>query len=164
VATFEEMAALRRHSSIPFSSHVPDIRRAVALGVPDAFVTNFAVLGGINRAIRFIGACEAMGIGFWCYSGDAGICTAAYLHVTAAMQSIHEPSQSLKRWQIGDVIQGGPFKPQNNVVDVPEGPGLGVVLDRDAFNHWHQDYRKNGPMDHYYNPENPGTFRRLPLD
>jgi glucarate dehydratase len=35
VATFEEMAALRRHSSIPFSSHVPDIRRAVALGVPD---------------------------------------------------------------------------------------------------------------------------------
>ncbi|MGD9085079.1 MAG: enolase C-terminal domain-like protein, partial [Desulfobacterales bacterium] len=164
VATFEEMAALRRHSSIPFSSHVPDIRRAVALGVPDAFVTNFAVLGGINRAIRFIGACEAMGIGFWCYSGDAGICTAAYLHVTAAMQWIHEPSQSLKRWQIGDVIQGGPFKPQNNVVDVPEGPGLGVVLDTEALNRWHQDYRENGPMDHYYNPQNPGSFRRLPLD
>ena len=54
VATFEEMAALRQDSSIPFSSHVPDIRRAVALGAPDAFVTNFAVLGGINRAIRFI--------------------------------------------------------------------------------------------------------------
>ena len=164
VATFEEMAALRRHSSIPFSSHVPDIRRAVALGVPDTFVTNFAVLGGINRAIRFIGACEAMGIGFWCYSGDAGVCTAAYLHVTAAMQWIHEPSQSLKRWQIGDVIQDGPFKPKNNVVAVPEGPGLGVELDRDAFNRWHQDYRENGPVDHYYNPENPEFFRRLPLD
>jgi len=39
-----------------------------------------------------------------------------------------------------------------------------VALDRDAFNHWHQDYRENGPMDHYYNPENPGCFRRLPLD
>lgn len=65
------MAALRQHSSIPFSSHVPDIRRAVALGTPDTFVTNFAVLGGIGRAIRFIGACEAMGVGFWCYSGDA---------------------------------------------------------------------------------------------
>jgi glucarate dehydratase len=164
VATFEEMAALRRHSGIPFSSHVPDIRRAVALGVPDAFVTNFAVLGGINRAIRFIGACEAMGIDFWCYSGDAGICTAAYLHVTAAMQWMHEPSQSLKRWQIGDVIQGGPFKPRNNTVDVPAGPGLGVTLDQDALNHWHQDYRQKGPMDHYYNPENPGYFRRLPID
>jgi len=49
VATFEQMAALRQHSAIPFSSHVPEIRRAVALGVPDAFVTHFAVLGGIAR-------------------------------------------------------------------------------------------------------------------
>lgn len=164
VATFEEMAALRQHSSIPFSSHVPDIRRAVALGVPDTFVTNFAVLGGINRALRFIGACEAMGVGFWCYSGDAGICTAAYLHVTAAMPALYEPSQSLLRWQIGDVIQGGPFKPKNNVVPVPEGPGLGVELDRDALQHWHQHYVDNGPMDHYYDPQKPGHFRRLPLD
>lgn len=163
VATFEEMAALRQHSSIPFSSHVPDLRRAVALGVPDTIVTNFAVLGGISRAIRFIGACEAMGVGFWCYSGDAGICTAAYLHVTAAMPSLHEPSQSLLRWQIGDVIQGGPFKPKNNVVPVPEGPGLGVELDRDALQHWHRHYVDTGPMDHFYAPERPGRFGRLPL-
>ena len=59
---------------IPFSTHIPDIRRAVALGTPDNIVTNFAVLGGVRRAVRFIGACEAMGVGFWCYSGDAGIC------------------------------------------------------------------------------------------
>lgn len=163
VATFEELRALRQHSSIPFSSHVPDIRRAVALGVPDSFVTNFAVLGGIGRAVRFIGACEAMGVGFWCYSGDTGICTAAYLHVSAAMGWIHEPSQSLLRWQIGDVIQGGPFKPRNNLVPVPEGPGLGVELDRAALAHWHNHYREHGPMDHYANPGQPGVYRRLPL-
>jgi glucarate dehydratase len=142
---------------------VPDIRRAVALGVPDTFVTNFAVLGGINRAIRFIGACEAMNVGFWCYSGDAGICTAAYLHVKAAMPWIHEPSQSLLRWQIGDVIQGGPFKPKNNTVPVPENPGLGVELDRKALEYWHQHYVSNGPMDHFHAPSHPGYFRRLPL-
>lgn len=163
VATFEEMAALRRHSTISFSSHVPDLRRAVALGVPDTFVTNFAVLGGIGRAIRFIGACEAMGTGFWCYSGDAGICTAAYLHVTAATQWIREPAQSLLRWQVGDVIQGGPFKPRNNTVPVPEGPGLGVEIDRDALRHWHRHYVEHGPMDHFYDPLNPGQFRFLPL-
>ncbi len=163
VATFEEMAALRQHSSIPFSSHVPDIRRAVALGVPDTIVTNFAVLGGINRAIRFIGACEAMGVGFWCYSGDTGVCTAAYLHVKAAMPWLHEPSQSLLRWQVGDVIQGGPFKPKNNTVPVPEGPGLGVELDREALEYWHQHYVDNGPMNHFHDPHRPGYFRRLPL-
>jgi glucarate dehydratase len=163
VATFEEMAKLRQHSSIPFSTHVPDIRRAVALGVPDNIVVNFAVLGGINRAIRFIGACEAMGVGYWCYSGDAGICTAAYLHMTAAMPWIHQPSQSLFRWQIGDVIQGGPFRQTNDCIRVPERPGLGVDLDRDALQHWHQNYIENGPMDHFYNPDKPGYNKRLPL-
>ena len=164
VATFEEMAALRRHSAIPFSSHVPDIRRAVALGVPDTIVTNFAVLGGINRAIRFIGACEAMGVGFWCYSGETGIGTAAYLHVVAAMPWLHEPSQSLFRWQIVDVIEGGPFRQLNDVVPVPEGPGLGVTLDRGALERQHAHFVEHGPMDHFHDPLAPGTYRRLPLN
>jgi glucarate dehydratase len=164
VASFEEMAQLRRHSAIPFSSHVPDLRRAVALGVPDTIVTNLAVLGGLGRAIRFIGACEAMGVGFWCYSGDAGVCTAAYLHVTAAMPWIHEPSQSLFRWQVADVIEGGPFRQTGNVVPVPEGPGLGVTLDRRSMNFLHRDYVEHGPLDHFHDPAAPGVFRRLPLN
>jgi glucarate dehydratase len=163
VATFEELRALRQHSAIPFSSHVPDIRRTVSLGVPDSIVMNFATLGGIARTIRFIGACEAMGVGFWCYSGDAGIATAAYLHLSAAMPWITEPSQSLFRWQRADVIENGPFLQKNNVVKVPEGPGLGVKLDRSAVGRLHQDFLKSGPLDHYGDPSRPGRFRRLPL-
>ena len=164
VATFEEMAELRKHSSIRLSTHVPDIRRAVSLGAPDYIVTNFAVLGGIARTVRFIGACEAMGVGFWCYSGDAGIATAGYLHMSAAMPWITEPSQSLFRWQVGDVIEGGPFRQTNNVIAVPEGPGLGVTLDRSAFAHWHRHFADNGPLDHFHDPALPGRFRRLPLN
>lgn len=165
VATFEEMALLRQHSAIPFSTHVPDIRRIVALGnVPDNIVTNFAVLGGIGRAQRFIGACEAMGVGFWCYSGDAGICTAAYLHMKAALPWLSEPSQSLFRWQIADVVEGGPFRQKNNVIAVPEGPGLGVTLDRDALARWHNHYVEYGAMDHFHDPFRPGRMRRLPLN
>uniref|UniRef100_UPI001359CDD5 mandelate racemase/muconate lactonizing enzyme family protein n=1 Tax=Geminicoccus flavidas TaxID=2506407 RepID=UPI001359CDD5 len=163
VATFEEIAALRRHSSIRFSSHVPDLRRAVALGAPDAIVVNFAVLGGIARAIRFIGACEAMGVDFWCYSGDTGVCTAAYLHVSAAMPWIREPSQSLFRWQVGDVIEGGPFRQKNDVVRVPDGPGLGVCLDHEALTCWHRHFVDHGPLDHFHDPAAPGWMRRLPL-
>lgn len=163
VATFDELRALRQHSAIPFSTHVPDIRRAVSLGVPDSIVMNFAALGGIARTIRFIGACEAMGVGFWCYSGDAGIATAAYLHVSAAMPAIVEPSQSLFRWQQADVIEGGPFRQTNNVVRVPDGPGLGVSLDRASLARWHRDFLENGPLDHFHDPLRPGRYRRLPL-
>ena len=164
VATFEEMAELRRHSTIRISTHVPDIRRAVALGAPDYFVTNFAVLGGIARTVRFVGACEAMGLGFWCYSGDAGIATAGYLHVSAAMPWITEPSQSLFRWQVGDVIENGPFRQTNDMVAVPEGPGLGVVLDRTQLDYWHAHIKEHGPIDHFHDPAMPGRFRRLPLN
>jgi glucarate dehydratase len=163
VASFEEMKALRQHSAIPFSTHVPDIRRAVSLGVPDAIVMNFASLGGIARTIRFIGACEAMGVGFWCYSGDAGIATAAYLHVSAAVPWIMEPSQLLGRWQVADVIEEGPFLQKNNMVHVPDGPGLGVRLVRSSLEHLHEDFLRNGPIDHFLDPRRPAVYRRLPL-
>lgn len=164
VATFEEMARLRQHSAIPFSSHVPDLRLAVKLGVPDSFVLNLTVLGGIWRTLKFIAACEAMGVGFWCYSGDTGIASAAYLHVVAATQSIHEPSQSLFRWQIDDVTDEGPFKPKNNVLSVPEGPGLGVTLSPKSLKRCHERFLSEGPYNHYYDPDAPSKFRRLPLD
>jgi glucarate dehydratase len=114
--------------------------------------------------VRFVGACEAMGLGFWCYSGDAGICTAAYLHLVASQPWLTEPSQSLFRWQIGDVIVDGPFRQKNNVIDVPTGDGLGVELDRDALSHWHRDLLDNGPIDHFTDPLAPGRHRALPLN
>ncbi|AUH66001.1 mandelate racemase/muconate lactonizing enzyme family protein [Paracoccus zhejiangensis] len=163
VATFEEMAELRRHSIIPFSTHIPDLRRACALGAPDYFVCNFAALGGIGRTLKFIAACEAMGKGFWCYSNDLGIMTAAYLHVSAATPHITEASQSLFRWQIGDVIENGPFRQVDDTVAVPEGPGLGVTLDRDALRYWAEHFQTHGPMGHFNDPASPGRYRRLPL-
>lgn len=104
-----------------------------------------------------------MGVGFWCYSGDAGIATAAYLHVSAAMPWIMEPSQSLFRWQLGDVIENGPFKQTNNIVVVPDGPGLDVKLDRPSLERLHGAFLRDGPIDHFQNPSKPGRYRRLPL-
>ncbi len=163
VATFEEMAALRQHSIIPFSTHIPDLRRAVALGAPDYFVCNFAALGGLSKTLKFIAACEEMGKGFWCYSNDLGIMTAAYLHVSAATPHITEASQSLFRWQIGDVIKDGPFIQTNDTVRVPEGHGLGVELDPVEMQRWANHFQENGPINHFDDPNNPGVYRRLPL-
>lgn len=164
VATFEEMAALRQHSIIPFSTHIPDLKRAVALGAPDYFVCNFAALGGLSKTLKFIAACEEMGKGFWCYSNDLGIMTAAYLHVSAATPHITEASQSLFRWQIGDVIKDGPFRQTNDTVSVPEGLGLGVELDPTEMKRWAKHFEDNGPINHFVDPHNPGRFRRLPLN
>lgn len=163
VGSFRDMAKLRGHSGIPFSTHTPDLGLAVLLGVPDTFVLNLTALGGIRRTLKFIAACEQMGIDFWFYSGDTGVATAAYLQVSAATRHIREPHQSLFRFMTGDVIQGGPFNCTGNLVSVPQGPGLGVFLDREGMDRFARKYREEGPMDQYYNPVNPGCYARVPL-
>lgn len=163
VGSFEEMAQLRHHCAIPFSVHTPDLRRAVALGVPDALCTDITIHGGIRRTQRFISACEAMGIDFWFYSGDSGIASAAYLHIAAANPHIREPSQSLFRQQVIDVIEEGPFRPHNNIVEVPHGAGLGVTLCQEKLAYCHELFVKNGPYNKFYDPKRPGIMRRLPL-
>lgn len=164
VGTIEEMRELRQHCSIPFSTHNLDIARAMELRVPDAIVGNPTLVGGIGRLMRFVGACEHARIDFWCYSGDSGIGSAAYLHLCAALGWIREPNQSLFRMQPVDIVQEGPFRPRNNTVRVPEGHGLGVTLDRAMLQRLHQDFLDHGPMNKYHDPARPGTYRRLPLN
>ena len=163
VRTFEEMAELRRHTAIPFSSHNLDLPRAVALRAPDALVTNPTLLGGIGRFVRFVGACEAMGVDVWCYSGDSGIGTACYLHLCAALAHLREPNQSLLRMQPDDVVEEGPFRPRANTVRVPEGPGLGVTLSAERLARQHALFLRDGPMDKYTDPAALGQYRSLPL-
>lgn len=163
VPTFWEMEKLRKHSAIPFSTHTPDLALATRIGVPDTFVLNLTALGGISRTLRFIAACEHMGIGFWFYSGDTGLATTAYMHVTAAVRHICEPHQSLFRFMTEDVIEEGPYNVVNNTVPVPEGPGLGVTLSREAMERCHRRFVEQGPMDQYRDPEHTGRYLRVPL-
>jgi glucarate dehydratase len=162
VDTFEEMRRLRPHIPATFSTHNPDLRRAVDLGVPDAFVCNLVELGGIRRTVDFIRACEMFGIGFWFHSQEAGVASAAYLQLSAALEPIREPSQTLFRWLTDDVTTAGPLVPRRGVVSVPDGPGLGVELDAAALKRCHQRYLDEGafpggtPGSHY-----GSAFRRV---
>ncbi|MEK6248904.1 MAG: hypothetical protein N2C12_12045, partial [Planctomycetales bacterium] len=72
-------------------------------------------------------------------------------------------SQSLFRWQIGDVIKDGPFRQANDTVSVPEGLGLGVELDPKEMQRWAKHFEENGPINHFVDPHNPSRYRRLPL-
>ena len=144
VDTFEEMTRLRPHAAMTFSTHNPDLKRAVALRVPDFFVLNLVELGGIRRTVEFARAAEQFGLGFWFHSGETGVASAAYLHVSAAVDSISEPSQALFHYYADDVIAEGAFCPRSGYLPVPEGPGLGVNLDPKALRRCHERYLTEG--------------------
>jgi glucarate dehydratase len=155
VTSFSDMARLRSSTPIPFSAHAPDVTLAAKLGAPDTLVIGLGPCGGIDGTRRFISACEEAGVGFWFYSGDLGIATAAYLHIAAATPYLARPSQSLLRWTTEDVIVGGPFSPENGVVEVPTGPGLGVELDENALGRCVERYAREGAYDYYGGPPLP---------
>ena len=142
--TYAEMAELRLHAPCSFSSHVIDLPAAVRLRCPDAIVANINELGGIRAASDFIAACAAMGVGFRFHSGETGVGTAAYLHLSAAFEHVRGASQTLVRWYGDDVIEGGPFVPKDGGLPVPEAPGLGVVLDTVALARCHDRYLAEG--------------------
>jgi len=144
VESYEEMAALRGVTDASLSSHRIDLHRAVELGAPDAIVTNLNEHGGISATVAFIRSCAMFDVGFRFHSGETGVASAAYLHVSAAMAHVQGPSQTLFRWYADDVIEGGPFVPRSGYVTVPDGPGLGVTLDRTALERCHQRYRDEG--------------------
>jgi glucarate dehydratase len=144
VETYEEMADLRRHFAIPFSAHAIDLPKAHALRCPDAIVTNVNELGGIARTRDFIRACEALGVGFRFHSGETGIASAAYLHLSAALDHVQGASQTLFHWYADDVIDDGPFALEDGVTVVPNGPGLGVTLDQTALRRCHERFATEG--------------------
>jgi glucarate dehydratase len=144
VETYEEMAALRVHFPIAFSAHAIDLPKAHALRCPDAIVTNVNEHGGIARTRDFIRSCEALQVGFRFHSGETGIASAAYLHLSAALEHVRGASQTLFHWYADDVIEGGPFALEKGVTQVPTGPGLGVTLDRKALQRCHERYLAEG--------------------
>lgn len=146
VETYEELAQLRSHTGASFSTHVIDLGKAIALGAPDAIVTNLNESGGIRRTVELIAACARFDVAFRFHSGETGIATAAYLGVSGAVEHVREPSQTLVRWYADDVIEGGAFSPERGVLPVPAGPGLGVTLDPEALRRCHERYLREGPF------------------
>jgi glucarate dehydratase len=145
--TLDETARLRADGvAVSFSTHEAALVRAGRDGVPDGICVDIAELGGYRRAQDFLRACDAFGVDFWCYSGDAGVMTAAYLHLTAAEPSMIRPHQSLFRFTADVALEQGHFSPRRGVLPVPSDPGLGVTLDRAAVARLAERYRSEGSM------------------
>ncbi|MGH6931917.1 MAG: mandelate racemase/muconate lactonizing enzyme family protein [Dongiaceae bacterium] len=144
VETYEEMAELRQFTRASFSTHIIDLAKAIRLRAPDCIVTNANEHGGIRRTVEFIRACERFDVAFRFHSGETSIGSAAYLHLSAALDHVREPSQTLFRWYGDDVTAEGTFVPKGGRVAVPTGPGLGVTLDPKALKRCHERFLTEG--------------------
>jgi glucarate dehydratase len=69
-----------------------------------------------------------------------GISLAAMIHLAAAVPNLTYACDTHWPWKSQDVVAGDPFAFTGGSVAVPDGPGLGVELDRDALARLHEQY------------------------
>jgi glucarate dehydratase len=84
-----------------------------------------------------------MGVGFWFYSGETAVGTAAYMQLAAAIPYLSQPGQSLFRWYADDVV-AELIQPRANAVPIPDAPGLGVTIDPEALRRCKERYERDG--------------------
>ena len=126
-------AELRRHLSIPLALHMErpdDVLEAIRLGAADVF----NLRGTMSTVHRLGYMAEVADMAIWRGSGlDLGILDASYAHVCSATPSCTLGSDIIGQFMREDDLIVEPLTYENGHVLVPQGPGLGVVLDRDAL-------------------------------
>lgn len=97
--------------------------------------------GGLKASRDLARICEIWGLGLSMHSNShLGISLAAMTHLAAATPNLTYDCDTHYPWQTDEVIEGGKLAFSGGTLTVPEGPGLGVTLDRAELARLHRQY------------------------
>lgn len=98
--------------------------------------------GGLKASRDLAEICRIWGLGLSMHSNShLGISLAAMAHLAAATPNLTYDCDTHSPWQVDEVIEGGKLRFEGGALTLPEGPGLGVTLDRDALKRLHANFQ-----------------------
>jgi glucarate dehydratase len=166
------MARVARAAPVPLATnmcvvafaHLPPAIRADAVQV---VLSDHHYRGGLRRSRLLAGICQTFGLGLSVHSNShLGISLAAMVHLAAATPNLTYACDTHWPWKTEDVVAGDPFTFSGGALRVPDGPGLGVELDRQALAELHEQYLRCGIRSRddtaYMRRHHPGYERRQP--
>jgi glucarate dehydratase len=142
----EGMAQVAREAAMPLATnmcvvafdHLPPAIRQDAVQV---ILSDHHYWGGLRRSKLLAGICETWGLGLSMHSNShLGISLAAMVQLAAAVPNLTYACDTHWPWKTEDVVAGQPFSFGGGAIAVPDRPGLGVELDRDALGALHEQY------------------------
>jgi len=95
-------------------------------------------------------------------SGELGIQLATMLHLGAVIPNLSFAADAHYHHLVDDVIQGGLMPYQDGAIRVPDGPGLGVTLDREKLGQYSELYKRLGNYPYDQDPGRPGWTPTVP--
>lgn len=145
-----DMARLRRELGIPFATNMcttsfADLPKSLALGSEDIILADHHFWGGLRASMELARLCGVLGRSLSMHSNShAGISFAAMTHLGAALPALGYALDTHYPWQSEEIIVGGRLGIRNGELRVPDGPGLGVTLDRARLAEAHRRYQEAG--------------------
>lgn len=131
----------------------------------DVVLLDTTFWGGIRPCIKAAGVCEAFQLGVAVHSsGELGIQLATMLHLGATLPNLNLAADAHYHHLVDDVIVGGKMEYVDGSIAVPTGPGLGVDLDRDKLQEYHELFLRLGPYPYDQDPLRPGWAPLIPND
>jgi L-alanine-DL-glutamate epimerase-like enolase superfamily enzyme len=109
-----------------------DLRDHQTIGAAAGASLKLGKLGGLLAAQRMALLCDSLGmkVNLACKIAEAGVGTAALLHLAAAIPSLHWGVALTSTYLMDDILVQ-PLQYAHGHVQVPRGPGLGVEVDED---------------------------------
>ncbi len=131
----------------------------------DVVLLDTTFWGGIRQCIKAAGVCETFQLGVVVHSsGELGIQLATMLHLGAVLPNLAFSADAHYHHLTDDIIVGGKMRYQNGRIEVPNGPGLGVELDRDKLGEYAALYDELGGYTYDRDPGRPGWYALVPND
>ncbi len=164
----EGMSLVRRDVPVPFATNMcvinfDQIPLAVRTRSIDIILSDIHYWGGLAANKKLAGVCETFQIGLGMHSDrELGISTAAQLHFAAATPYLIYAADSHYHHQVDDIITE-PFRYEQGHFRVPDGPGLGVEIDREKLDKYARYYREKGEAGEFLDPHRPDWSPALPL-
>lgn len=145
VVTFEQLAANLRDPAI------------------DVVLLDTTFWGGIRACLKAASVCETMQTGIAVHSsGELGIQLATMLHLGAVLPNLTFSGDAHYHHLTDDVIEGGKLRYRHGAIAVPDGPGLGVSLDRERLARYAELYQRLGSYPYDRDPLRPDWYPLVP--
>jgi glucarate dehydratase len=155
------MAEVASGTRLPLATNMcvtsfADIPESVRQGAVQVILSDHHFWGGLRASQRLAGICETFGLGLSMHSNThLGISLVAMAHLAAATPNLTYALDTHSPWQRGfgyapdtqdfqDVIRPGVLTFEGGALRLPDGPGLGVEIDREALARLHEQYRSCG--------------------
>jgi glucarate dehydratase len=131
----------------------------------DVILLDTTFWGGIRACVKAAAVCETFQLGVAVHSsGELGIQLATMLHLGAVLPNLSFAADAHYHHLTDDIIDGGFMRYEAGAIRVPNGPGLGVKLNRDKLREYSELYKELGGYPYDQDPGRPGWSAIVPND